>query len=174
MSDSAVMHGRCDCSCCLGVAEIWINEVNFEQFFAMEDADRDLWVLDHLRDAIMEAVRQGAECDAVDRAVSQARAEGLQFRYPIKKLRRVNPSRKLGFNLVRSIHRGGESWFLEVGDRAGQRCETFLIKEETYYLRAASVIPKSRWRGDTFLSTDAGGRIKFQKSSKLLLKKYAG
>lgn len=108
------------------------------------------------------ALSQGAECDAVDRAVSQARAEGLQFRYPIKKLRRVNPSRKLGFNVVRSIHRGGESWFLGVGDRAGQRCETFLIKEETYYLRAANGIPKSRWRGDTFLLTDAGEESNFR------------
>ncbi len=164
-----------DYSCCLSVAQIWINEVDFVEFFALDDAGRDRWVLGHLRNAIIEAAkRQGASCDVVERAVTKAQAEGLQLRYRIKKLSRAHPGRKLEFNVVRSIHRGGESWFLEVCDRAGQLQETFPILEDTYHIRAASMFRKSRWRGDTFLLTDSGGRIRFQKSSKLLVKKYAG
>jgi len=164
-----------DYSCCLSVAEIWINDADFAEFFALDDAGRDRWVLRHLGDSLIDAAaRQGASYDAVDRAVTKAHSEGLLLEYRIKNLSRVHPCRKLEFNVVRSIRRGGESWSLEVCDRAGNLHETFSIFEDTYYIHAARSLRKSRWRGDTFLLTDSGGRIKFQKSSKLLVKKYAG
>ncbi len=166
---------RSEYSCCLSVAGIWINDADFTEFFALDDAGRDRWVLRHLRDSLIDvAARQGASYDAVDRAVTQAQSEGLLLRYRINKLSKMHPCRKLKFNVTRSIQRGGESWFLEVCDRAGNLHETFTILEDTYYIHAARFLRKSRWRGDTFLLTDSGGRITFQKSSKLLVKKYAG
>ena len=166
---------RSDYFCCHGVAEIWINELNFGEFFQLDGASQERMVLNHLCDALVEtARRQGVACGAVEQAVSRAQSEGLLLRYRIKKLSKMHPCRKLKFNVVRSIHHGGESWFLEVCDRADSLHETFSIFEDTYYIHAATFLRKSRCRGDTFLLTDSGGKIKFQKSSKLLVKKYAG
>lgn len=115
-----------DCSRCLSVAEIWINDADFAEFFALDDAGRDRWVLRHLRDSLMDAAaRQGVSDDAVYRAVTQAKSEGLLLAYRIKNLSRVHPCRKLQFNVARSIQRGGERWSLEVCDRAGNLHESF-------------------------------------------------
>ena len=34
-----------DFSCCLGVANVWINEIDFEEFFALNSDDQEQWVL---------------------------------------------------------------------------------------------------------------------------------
>ena len=164
-----------DYSCCLSVAHVWIDNPDLGEFFALDSTGQDRWALNHLRLALLTAAeRQGVSCDSVERAVTRAHNDGLLLRYSIKKLSRMHPGRKLKFNVVRAIQRGGESWFVEVCDRTDTLLESFPIFENTYYIRAAGALKKSRWRGDTFLLCDSGGRIRFQKSSKRLLEKYVG
>ena len=165
---------RNDYSCSLSIAHWWINEIDFGEFFSRDADGQDQWILGHVHDAFAAvADRQGVSREVVDRAVARTNREGLELRYVARKLSKLHPSRKLRFNVVRSIQREGESWDLEVCDRDGQVFETFPILENTNAVHAGYNFRKARWRGDVFLLTDAGGRIKFQKSAKRLIQKYS-
>ena len=164
-----------DYFCCSSVAQVWFNDFDFHQFFDLDCKQKDELILKHLAAALVDvANRQGVAHGAVDRAFVKAESEGLLLRYAIHRLSRIHPCRKLKFNVVRSIERGSESWFLDVSDREDNVLDSFVIVEKTYAILAGNAYRKSRWRGDTFLLTDSRGRIKYQKSTKQIVKRYVG
>ena len=160
-------------SCCLGIASIWLKEFDFHSYFGASEKRREEILLQALAAAVREvAYRQGVSREMVDSAEDDARSSGLYVQYAVKSLGRLHPNRKLRFDVVRSIQRGSESWFLQVSDRAGAVLETIPIEQETFGVIAQAKYRKSKWRNETFLLTDNRNRVQFRKSTRSIVARH--
>ncbi|MGI9471429.1 MAG: hypothetical protein ACR2NZ_07860 [Rubripirellula sp.] len=161
-------------SCVRNVASVWLSEIAIREFLEADDAKRESWFLEHLHEGVVLAAKaQCVSVVAIDRAYRRAQAEGCLLRVIDSGLSRRHPSRRLMFNVVRSLQREGESWSLEVDDCAGHTVAKFPLIDDTLYPRAHAVLRSSKWNGDTFVLADEDGKISFQRSSSRLPVRYA-